>query len=94
MRRNYRHAGAISVTCAHGAPAQFIWRDRLYRVDAVLQQWQRSAPWWHDVRTPAPAQDMQAWRVEASAGRHDAQGVYELGFDPGTDRWFLIRTHD
>lgn len=94
MSRTYRGGSSISVTCAHGAPAQFVWRDRLYRVDTVLQRWHRRAPWWHDVRTVPDGHDQQAWRVEASACRDGVQGVYELGFDPGAERWFLIRAYD
>lgn len=94
MSRTYRGTGAISVRCSNGTPTQFIWRDRLYRVDTVLQQWRRSTPWWHDIRTVPTGKDVQGWRVEARAGRGDTQGVYELGFDPGADRWFLVRTYD
>jgi hypothetical protein len=77
-----------------GAPEQFLWRDRLYRVKQVLQRWDRSALWWKDVRTPPTGHDHQTWRVEASAGRDDAEGVYDLGFDPGREQWYLLRTFD
>lgn len=93
MSRTYR-AGTVAVKCAKGAPTQFIWRDRLYRVESILQQWEHSAPWWHDVGTLPTGQDLQSWRVEASAGCQNDQGVYELGFDPAADRWYLIRTYD
>lgn len=100
MSRTYRGIEArtvIPVKYADGTPTQFIWRDRLYRVDAVLQQWECSPSWWQDVRTLATgsaAADLKAWRVEASSGPYETQGVYELGFDPAEDRWYLIRTHD
>jgi hypothetical protein len=28
------------------APAQFVWRDRLWRVCAVVAQWVETGPWW------------------------------------------------
>ncbi|MBA2640547.1 MAG: hypothetical protein H0U77_11320 [Nocardioidaceae bacterium] len=29
------------------APAQFVWRDRLWQVRAVAGHWVETAPWWH-----------------------------------------------
>ncbi|MEZ5185878.1 MAG: DUF6504 family protein [Candidatus Nanopelagicales bacterium] len=97
MSRIYgRAAGVIDVRCAggSGAPEQFIWRERLYRVNQVLQRWDRSSAWWKDIRTKPTGCDVQTWRVEASAGRSAAEGVYELSFDPGTGQWYLLRTVD
>ena len=79
--------------CATADPAQFIWDKRLYRVHRILQRWERSAAWWRDVRH-LPDGDRQVWRVEASAGRYDAEGVYELVFDPDAEQWYLVRTFD
>lgn len=92
MSRTHRSAGTIEVKCTQGDPAQFLWRNRLYRVDQVLQQWDRTPVWWQEVR--ADSRDVRTWRVEASAGRLDAQGVYDLSFDPTRDQWYLIRTFD
>ncbi len=40
MSRSYRRAdAAIHVRCSTGGPEQFLWRNRLYRVNQVLQQW-------------------------------------------------------
>ncbi|MFN8067202.1 MAG: DUF6504 family protein, partial [Mycolicibacterium insubricum] len=75
MSRTYgRVEGAIDVKQARdaGDPEQFVWRDRLYRVSHVLQQWDTSAAWWHDIATPPSGTDLRTWRVEASAGRCDA----------------------
>jgi len=97
MSRTYgRVEGAIDVKQARdaGDPEQFVWRDRLYRVNHVLQQWDTSAAWWHDIATPPSGTDLRTWRVEASAGRCDTPGVYELSFDPGAGRWYLLRTFD
>lgn len=97
MSRTYdRAGGTIHVKCSAGvgAPEQFLWRDRLYRVNQVLQKWDRSAVWWKDVRTPPTGRDHQTWRVEASAGRYAAEGVYDLSFDPGSGQWHLLRTFD
>lgn len=94
MSRTYRTDRAVHVKCTSGQPEQFIWRDRLYRVNEVLQQWDHSAVWWKDVRVTPSGQDVQTWRVEASAGRCGGPGVYELSFDPAAGQWFLVRTFD
>jgi hypothetical protein len=96
MSRSYGGAGgAVDVKCAGGGvPAQFIWRDRLYRVNHVLQQWDTSTIWWQDVSATPTGSDRRTWRVEASAGRCEAEGVYELSFDPVSDRWHLLRALD
>jgi hypothetical protein len=95
MSRSYRRAdAAIHVRCSTSGPEQFLWRNRLYRVNQVLQQWERSAVWWKDVRTTPTGRDHQTWRVEASAGRCDAEGVYELSLDPASGQWYLLRTFD
>ena len=41
------------------APAQFLWRDRLWQVRAVVAHWVETAPWWDQ-----PA-------VQGLLGRHD-----------------------
>jgi hypothetical protein len=65
------------------APEQFLWRDRLYVVRAVLARWTESGGWWRGVRamttdtatgTAAGAIDIDDgerdwWRVEADSGR-------------------------
>ncbi len=97
MSRSYGGVdAAIDVKCSApaGAPEQFVWRGRLYRVNQVLQQWDRSVVWWKDVRTTPTGRDHRTWRVEASAGRYDTEGVYELGFDPRSGQWYLLRTFD
>ena len=96
MSRSYgRAAGAVDVK-RDGAevPAQFIWQERLYRVNHVLQQWDTSAVWWRDVAVIPTGADLRTWRVEASAGRCDTPGVYELSFDPVSGQWYLLRAFD
>ena len=67
------------------APAQFLWRGRLWKVRAVLAHWVETGPWWsspgvravigsHDEDTvPRPLGDLiterELWRVEAGRGR-------------------------
>lgn len=67
------------------APAQFLWRGRLWKVRAVLAHWVETGPWWSSpsVRAvigseaghsrPRPLGDLIAerelWRVEAGRGR-------------------------
>ena len=82
-----------------GAPGQFIWRGRLYRVNEVIDSWQEQRAWWRDALAVAPAsgvaaQGRRVWRVLASPGRCMTPGVFELGHDPEPSRWLLLRTQD
>lgn len=87
-----------------GAPEQFLWRGRLYRVIEVVDHWQERHPWWRAAVEQPLAQVPLArdvWRVEASRGRSSAPGVYDLGVDgggartdPGSSGWILLRTQD
>ena len=67
------------------APAQFLWRGRLYVVRAVLARWTESGGWWRgtavreltqgDAATgPMAIDDRERdwWRVEADSGRSAA----------------------
>lgn len=90
------------------APAQFLWRGRLYVVRAVLSHWVETGAWWS---APAarglygmqPAEgavgvledaDDDVWRVEAAAGRASPVGVYDLRLSWSTGSWSLTRIHD
>ncbi|GAA2731814.1 hypothetical protein GCM10009867_06310 [Pedococcus aerophilus] len=83
-------------------PEAFVWRGRLYVVRAVLDRWQERRPWWREAREQgsgdvlAAARERQVWRVEASAGRCAAVGVYDLGADHQDLglRWRLLRVAD
>ncbi|MEO5980674.1 MAG: DUF6504 family protein [Pedococcus sp.] len=83
-------------------PEAFVWRGRLYVVRAVLDRWQERRPWWREAREQGSsdvltdARERQVWRVEASAGRCAAVGVYDLGADhQDLDlRWRLLRVAD
>jgi hypothetical protein len=66
------------------APAQFLWRGRLWKVRAVVAHWVETAPWWQAARAsavvlgdaapePVPGGDdllveREVWRVEAGRG--------------------------
>jgi hypothetical protein len=43
------------------APAQFLWRDRLWQVREVVGHWVETAPWWHQPE------------VQGLLGGHDAE---------------------
>lgn len=91
-----------------GAPEQFLWRGRLYRVTEVIAHWQERHPWWRFATDQPLAQVPLArdvWRVIASRGRSSAPGVYDIGVDgvpvtPTTPAvsagpvWLLLRTQD
>ncbi len=41
-----RYAEPVDVMRRDDAPAQFLWRDRLYVVRAVLAHWMEAGGWW------------------------------------------------
>jgi hypothetical protein len=77
-------------------PAQFLWRDRLYVVRAVLGSWAESRAWWRSLgpQRGVQAADLEVWRVEAARGRRFPAVVVDLALDPHDGRWRLLRTHD
>jgi hypothetical protein len=48
-----RHAEPIDVRRRDDAPAQFIWRSRLYVVKEVLEHWFESGQWWASAKALA-----------------------------------------
>lgn len=74
-------------------PEQFLWRDRLYLVRAVLDHWTEAGGWW---RAGAAGDDgeRELWRVEAGAGRLGDTGVFDLCFDWSPGRWTVVRLQD
>lgn len=90
------------------APAQFLWRGRLYLVRGVLSHWVETGAWWSapaargvygllpggsPVGVLDDAED-EVWRVEAATGRTTPIGVYDLRLSCVSGSWSLIRTHD
>ncbi|MGD7705985.1 DUF6504 family protein [Microlunatus sp. Y2014] len=77
---------------ADGDPAQFLWRDRLWRVLRVQASWTETGTWWDGPHARAMRGDEQGagvdghdllaeetiWRVEAARSRQSDVGVYEL----------------
>jgi hypothetical protein len=53
------------------APAEFVWRGRLWVVHEVIAHWMETGAWW--VQAPAEDTDLiaerEVWRVGASRGR-------------------------
>ena len=99
--------GTAATAATEGGPAvpgpeAFVWRGRLYVVRPVLDRWQERRPWWREAREQGSrdvltdARERQVWRVEASAGRCAAVGVYDLGADHQDLglRWRLLRVAD
>lgn len=90
----HRTASRCDVRSHRGVPEQFLWRDRLYQVREVLEQWCQSRAWWLELEEVPVAADYRTWRVEAAAGRSASPGVYELTFDPRDGQWYLVRVVD
>ena len=87
----------VAPTSTAPAPAQFLWRGRLYSVRTVLAHWVEGRAWWR-MRGPdglpavAEAAELEVWRVEAQAGRSRSSGVYDLVNDG--DGWRLLGIQD
>jgi hypothetical protein len=91
-------------------PEQFLWRGRLWQVRAVLAHWVETGSWWQstgaravigseeagraEAVTPDLLAERELWRVEASRGRNDDGGVFDLSFDWGEGHWQLVGCAD
>ncbi len=84
----------IEVQRRDDEPAQFLWRDRLYLVQAVLAHWMESGPWWRQVPVRATEREREVWRVEAGTGATAPIGVFDLAFDWSDGHWSVIRVQD
>jgi hypothetical protein len=71
------------------APAEFVWRGRLWVVHEVISHWMETGAWW--VQAPAEDTDLiaerEVWRVSASRGRaSDRSDDDQVGDDGAGDR--------
>ncbi len=82
------------------APAQFLWRDRLWMVQDVQTRWVETGAWWDGAAARAVRgenadadgdllTEEEVWRVVAGQGRAAPLGVYELAHTWGTGQWRL-----
>jgi hypothetical protein len=80
------------------APAEFVWRGRLYSVRAVLGHWMEAGGWWSRAVPDRGGQldegEQEIWRVEARNGRAGSAGVFDLCFDWSGGDWTLARALD
>jgi hypothetical protein len=85
-------------------PEQFLWRGRLWKVQAVLAHWVETGAWWESTGTgvltvlPDLTAEREVWRVQASRGRLDVEdgggGVFDLLLDWSAGSWRLVRCLD
>jgi len=83
------------------APAQFVWRDRLWVVCEVVAHWVETGSWWERAGAyPPPGPDdadllaeREVWRVDAARGRAN-RGVFDLTFHWAAGQWQLTRALD
>jgi hypothetical protein len=73
-----------------GDPVQFVWRDRLYSVRQILDQWVVAREWWKTSDTDPG--ERRFWRLEAAVGSE--VGTYELRYDTASDAWLMLRAWD
>jgi predicted transcriptional regulator len=99
-----RYDDPVEVRRRDDEPAEFLWRDRLWVVRAVLARWVETGAWWQaavqsgaGIDSAALSVERELWRVEATRGRVHGMGVFELCFDwsatAGTG-WTLARALD
>jgi hypothetical protein len=72
-----------------GRPARFVWRGRLYTVQAILEHWVINREWWQDPDAEPGRPELEFWRIEASPGQGMTAEVYELRRDAATGAWTL-----
>lgn len=84
-----------------GAPGDFVWRGRRFRVTEVLSHWMERTAWWRLALTGEESGETpgfgsrledEVWRVEAATGRSSVLGVYDLAHKAG--QWQLRRVMD
>ena len=99
-----RYDDPVEVRRRDDEPAEFLWRDRLWVVRAVLARWVETGAWWQTavqsgagIDSAALSVERELWRVEATRGRVHGMGVFDLCFDwsatAGTG-WTLARALD
>ncbi|HHV20440.1 MAG TPA: hypothetical protein GXZ30_02715 [Propionibacterium sp.] len=89
------------------APAQFLWRNRLWSVRSVETRWIVTGRWWDSAAARAVRDgsvavvdagevltEEEVWRVVAANGRTGTRGVYELTHVVETGEWRLSRIVD
>lgn len=93
-----------------GAPEQFLWRGRLWKVRAVVARWVETGSWWqsaevsavlgveeHPVASGGAPVDLLGERElwRVEAGRGGPDaGVFDLSFDWSDGRWSLVGCAD
>ena len=99
-----RYDDPVDVRRRDDAPAEFLWRGRLYVVREVLTHWLEGGAWWRSAACASPPSpgavggsiddELEVWRVEASAGRLHGIGVFDLGFTWSRGSWTLLQVLD
>lgn len=69
-----RYDDPVDVRRGDGAPEQFLWHGRLWKVRDVLAHWVETGPWW------------QSGSVRAVIGSDDDQSGADVGAGRGVDR--------
>lgn len=77
----------VEVWTRDGVPARFVWRERLFTVTRVLEQWATGGAY----RGQGEATQREFWRLQARAGAEAPAAVYELRREVATDDWLLAR---
>ena len=93
MTRRYPYEPVAVALDEAGAPKDFRWRRRRYRVRAVLAHWVEACPWWVEIAKESGQR--HCWRVEATSPGGEV-GVYDLVVSGGAAlrHWHVGRVLD
>ncbi len=80
------HADVVEVQRGDDAPAQFLWRGRLYVVRAVLARWTESGGWWRSAAVRAVADGGSEGGSAGSSGA-PAPAPLDTAPIPASPRW-------
>ncbi|WP_082764021.1 DUF6504 family protein [Frondihabitans sp. PAMC 28766] len=80
-----------------GVPQRIVWRARRYRVSDVPTRLQPTFPGWQtetafDPAITHPPEPRESWRFQAT-GDGGETFVFDVGLDPYSARWRLLRTY-
>ncbi|HEX4015803.1 MAG TPA: DUF6504 family protein [Frankiaceae bacterium] len=82
-----RHAEPIDVRRRDDAPAQFLWRSRLYVVKDVLEHWFESGQWWASVSAMALGTGSDAQPTKSTRSARSTGSDLVLAPIPASPKW-------
>lgn len=87
------------VLAPEGEPTEFIYKDRLFHIHAILTRWRESGGWWNRIEDGKNRMSDEnsfddgarsIWRVEAAP--EGTLSTFEIEFDHVIKRWQIRPT--